>query len=65
MNKPKILHVDENHPLLLEGLKSLDAKFVIPLIHSSDARLASNALRVSEPWLQASHKQVLEAYQKI
>lgn len=23
MNKPKILHVDENHPLLLEGLKSL------------------------------------------
>jgi len=23
MNAPKILHVDENHPLLLEGLESL------------------------------------------
>jgi len=49
----------------LEGLQALDLQFVLPLIQSADERVAAHALRVSDPWLQAGDKTLLQQYETI
>ncbi len=49
----------------LEGLQALDPSFVLPLIKSADERVAAHALRVSDPWLKAGDKALLEQYETI
>ena len=49
----------------LEGLQALNPAFVLPLLKSSDERLAVHALRTMDPWLQSRHPEVLAAYEEI